>query len=256
MTNKTLPIAVQLYTVRDALAQDWEGVLEQIAEMGFLGVETAGFGYAPSMEAALEKLNGLGLQQISAHGRMPLGDDKQPMLDMMDALGSNRLICAGTGHDRFGSIDSIKERVATFNEANAVAKGAGLQFGLHNHWWEFVNVDGRSGMDILIEEGLDEDIFFELDTYWIQTAWLNPTEVVSKYAGRVPLLHVKDGPTGIASNMTAVGDGVMDYQRIIAAAPNCEWLVVELDRCDTDMLTAVKGSIDYLIAEGLGHGRS
>lgn len=250
-----LPIALQLYTVRDALAQDWEGVLEQIAEMGYAGVETAGFGYAPSMEAAIEKLNRLGLTPISAHGRLPLGDDKAPMLEMMAALGCDKLICAGTGHDLFGSVELIRERVATFNEANGVAKAAGLKFGLHNHWWEFVNVDGRSGMDVLIAEGLDEDIFFEIDAYWVQTAWLNAADVVSGYASRVPLLHVKDGPTGIRSNMVAVGEGIMDYKTIIPAATECEWLVVELDRCDTDMLTAVKGSIDYLVAEGLGRGR-
>ena len=59
--SEKLPIALQLYTVRDALSQDWEGTLEKIAEMGYVGVETAGFGYAPSMERAIEKLNSLGL---------------------------------------------------------------------------------------------------------------------------------------------------------------------------------------------------
>lgn len=253
--SEKLPIALQLYTVRDALSQDWEGTLEQIAEMGYLGVETAGFGYAPSMELAIEKLNSLGLQPMAAHSGLPIGDDKNKIIEMMDALGCQKVICAGTGRDSFSSLTDIEARAEVFNQANDNAKAAGLQFGLHNHWWEFVNVDGRSAMDVLIACGLEDDIFFEIDTYWVQTAWLDPAAVVAKYSDRTPLLHIKDGPTGIASDMTAVGTGVMRFDQIIPAAKVAEWLVVELDRCATDMLTAVSQSITWLTENGLGRGR-
>ncbi|MEM7798468.1 MAG: TIM barrel protein [Chloroflexota bacterium] len=173
----------------------------------------------------------------------------------MAQQGAKRIICAGTGHDAFGSVASIQERVTAFNRANALAKAAGCQFGLHNHWWEFTNVDGRSGFDVMLDLGLDDDVFFEIDTYWVQTAWLDAPSTVAKYSHRTPLLHIKDGPTGVASDMTAVGAGVMDVKGVIEAGSNAEWLVVELDRCASDMLTAVKESIDYLDSNGLGHKR-
>ncbi len=253
--TKTLPISLQLYTVRDALAADWEGTLEKVAEMGFVGVETAGFSYAPSIEAAIAKIKGLGLEISGAHTSLPLGDAKNQALEMMDALGNNRLICAYVDPSNFRTIDNIKGIVAQFNEANAIAKAAGLTFVYHNHWFEFGNVDGRNGYEVMIDEGLEDDVLFELDNYWVQTANIDAAEIVAKYADRTPLLHIKDGPTGYASNMTALGTGVMDYRKIIPLATSAEWLVVELDRCDTDMLTAVSESINWLKAEGLGHGK-
>ena len=252
----TLPLSLQLYTVRDALAADWEGTLERVAEMGYLGVETAGFGYAPSMATAIDKIKSLGLEISGAHSGLPLGDAKDQALEMMEALGNNRLICAWVDPSNFGSVDSIKALTNQFNEANAVAKSAGLSLGFHNHWFEYWNVDGRNGLEVMIAEGLDDDVFFEMDTYWTQTARANVVEELERFGSRVPLIHVKDGPTGHASNMTAVGQGVMDFHTIIPAAKSAEWLVVELDRCDTDMMTAVKESIEYLTAEGLGRGRS
>ena len=248
------PIAIQLYTVREAMAQDWIGTLEKIAEMGYLGVETAGFGYAPSVAAAVAKFAELGLTVVGAHSPLPLGEQQAQVLETMAALGASRLICAGTGRDQFGTLADVKERAQTFNEANAVAKANGLSFGLHNHWWEYTMVDGRRAYDIL-QEDLDDDIFFEIDTYWVQSAGFDAATEVAKLNERAPLLHIKDGSTKQEDSMLAVGSGVMDVPKIIAAGTNAEWLVVELDRCETDMMTAVKESIQYLTREGLGRGR-
>lgn len=250
-----LPISLQLYTVRDNLATDWEGTLERIAEMGYIGVEMAGFSYANVKEQVIRKIKDLGLEISSAHFELPIGEVKNDILDAMHAMGNDKLICAWVNPDNFKSIDSIKALVERFNESNAIAKAAGLKFGFHNHWFEFWNVDGRSGLQVMIDEGMDNDIFFEIDTYWAQTARVDPVAEIARYADRVKLLHIKDGPTGHASNMTAVGTGVMDFHKIIPAATSAEWLIVELDRCATDMLTAVKESIEYLTAEGLGRGR-
>ncbi|MEM8863416.1 MAG: sugar phosphate isomerase/epimerase [Chloroflexota bacterium] len=250
--TQPLPISVQLYSVRDALAADWEGTLEQIASMGYVGVETAGFAYAPSQANAINKIQSLGLTISGAHSPHPTGDNKNQVLETMAATGSTRLISAFMPPENYQSIDEIKKLVGEFNQSNANAKAAGLSFGIHNHWWEYEMVDGKRAIQHLIDEGLDDDIFFEIDTYWVATAGAGVVQEITKYADRIPLLHIKDGPTGSDSNMVAVGQGVMDFHSIIPAAPNAEWLVVELDRCDTDMLTAVRESIDYLAAEGLG----
>jgi sugar phosphate isomerase/epimerase len=109
-------------------------------------------------------------------------------------------------------------------------------------------------VDVMLEH-LDPDVFFEVDVYWVQTAGQDPVQVVHHLDSRAPLLHVKDGPCQMDADMTALGEGVVDIPGVAAAgARSTEWLVVELDRCATDMLEAVRKSYRYLIEKGLGHG--
>ncbi|MFT5195291.1 MAG: sugar phosphate isomerase/epimerase, partial [Candidatus Promineifilaceae bacterium] len=150
--TQLLPISVQLYTVRENLVTDWEGTLEQIAEMGYVGVEMAGFAYAPIKEKVIGKIKELGLEISSAHFELPIGEVQNDIIDSMHAMGNDKLICAWVSPDNFKSIDSIKALVEKFNISNGVAKSAGLQFGFHNHWFEFWNVDGRSGLQVMIDE--------------------------------------------------------------------------------------------------------
>ena len=76
-----------------------------------------------------------------------------------------------------------------------------------------------------------------------------------RLGSRAPLLHVKDGPCQIEAPMTALGEGVVDIPGVVAAgAESTDWLIVELDRCATDMLEAVRKSYQYLIEKGLAPG--
>jgi sugar phosphate isomerase/epimerase len=101
---------------------------------------------------------------------------------------------------------------------------------------------------------MDESIFFELDTYWVQTGGLDPAAVLRELGSRAPFLHIKDGPTTPEGDMVAVGQGEMNFPALFAAAQKPEWLVVELDRCATDMMTAVRESYDYLISHNFAKG--
>ena len=249
----TKPIAVQLYTVRDALTQDWEGTLERIAEMGYVGVETAGFGYAPSREAAIDKFKALGLQVSGAHGPLLTSDNASELTDMMRALGNDRIIAAGLKRDGFDTQAGIDARIAEYNAAAEIARANGLKFGLHNHWWEFATVDGNYAYETVIA-ALDPEVFLEVDTYWVQTAGVDAASFVAKMGSRAQLLHIKDGPCTPKDNMVAVGSGKMDVPAVVAAGNSAEWLVVELDRCGTDMMTAVAESYAYLVGNGLARG--
>jgi sugar phosphate isomerase/epimerase len=94
---------------------------------------------------------------------------------------------------------------------------------------------------------LEPGIEFQPDTYWIKVAGHDPAKFVEKMGGKAPLLHIKDGPATPEGDMTAVGEGVMDIPGILKAGePNTEWLIVELDRCATDMLQAVEKSYHSL----------
>jgi sugar phosphate isomerase/epimerase len=250
----TLPIALQLYTVRDALAKDFTGVVKKIAEMGYAGVETAGFSSTTPLAAA-QLFSDLGLSVCGAHSPLPLGDQKNQALETLAALKCKRLICAWQPPEKFATEDGIKRVCDTLNEASAVAQANGVSLGYHNHWFEYGLVGQRLAAEVMLEH-LDPAVFLELDVYWIKTAGRDPAEVVRQRGRRAPLLHVKDGPARRDAPMTALGEGVVDLPAVIAAAQgSAEWLVVELDHCATDMLEAVQKSYTYLVSRGLGHGK-
>ncbi len=247
------PIAVQLYSLRDAIQQDYADVLEQIADAGYAGVELIQQFPVPHPESA-RLLADLGLQATSIHCPLPLGDDQVRVLDMAAAYGLKRLVIPWRPVEDFETADSIKRTCDVLNEAAAVATANGLELGYHNHWWECYTVDGRLAYQIMLDH-LDPNIFFEIDAYWAQTAGVDPIAMLQELGPRATLLHVKDGPATIEDPMVAVGQGKMDYHAIIHAAQHVDWLIVELDRCATDMMTAVVESYDYLTKAGLGHGR-
>ena len=248
------PIAIQLYTVRDALARNFKSVVTQIAEMGYVGVETAGFPGISVLEAS-DLFADLGLEVCSAHTQLPYGKQKNQVIELADALEVTRVV-SSTSRDSFESVDKIKALCERWNEAAEIAKEFNLELGLHNHWWEFSQVDGRSAFEIMLEE-LNDNIFFQIDTYWVNTGGGNAAQLVEKLGERAPLLHIKDGPCTPEGDMLAVGEGKMEFAPIIEASHGtCDWLIVELDRCGTDMTEAVEKSYQYLVAEGLGRGAS
>jgi sugar phosphate isomerase/epimerase len=247
------PIAVQLYSVRDALATDFEGIIRHLAAMGYAGVETAGFaGTTPQAAAAL--FQSLGLQVPSAHSPLPLGDTKNEVLDTLALLGCKYLVCAYIPPEEFKTVDQIKASCDRLNEANAVAQAAGYTLVYHNHWWEYQQLDGQYPYQIMAQQ-LDPSVGFEIDTYWVKTGGRDPVAVIEELGARVPLLHIKDGPATTDAPMVAVGEGIMEFSPIIEAADAAEWLIVELDRCATDMMEAVGKSFEFLAQKGLGRGK-
>jgi sugar phosphate isomerase/epimerase len=249
----TSPIGLQLYSVREYAQQHgYEDAVRKIAAMGYIGVEPAGFP-GTTAEAAGKLFKELGLVAPSAHTGLPLGDTKNEVLDAMRAIDCPRII-TGKGPADFETLDKIKATCDLFNQANQVAQENGMAFGIHNHWWEYIQVEGRYVYQIMLEL-LDPAIFFELDTYWIKTAGVDPAQVVREMGARAPFLHIKDGPCVKGEPMTAVGEGIMDFPAIVEAGkPHTAWLVVELDHCATDMMEAVAQSYRYLVGNGLAKG--
>ena len=247
------PIALQLYSVRDQLAKGFEPVIRQLADVGFVGVETAGFPGTTAAEAA-KLFKSLGLQVCSTHTGLPLGDDKNKVLDGAKMLGTTRLV-AGKGAGDFKTVDLIKKSCDQFNQAAQVATENGMTLSIHNHWWEFELLDGKPVYKYMLDD-LDKSVLFELDVYWVTTAGANPAAIIKELGKRAPLLHIKDGPCVKGQPMTAVGDGKVNVPSVAkAGAGTAAWMVVELDSCATDMLEAVKKSHAYLVGKGLARGK-
>lgn len=251
----SVPIGVQLYSLRDELTADFEGVIRKVAEQGYAGVESANAAFVSTTPKAAAKLfQELGLQVSSAHIGLPLGDKKNEVLETMEILGTKNMVCAFLPPEEFETEAKIKLHCDELNQADEVARANGMKLFYHNHWWEYrQQINGRPAYKIMLEN-LAPTVNFELDTYWAQTGGASVVDLLREYGSRAPLLHIKDGSTNEKDSMVAVGDGVMDWSSIIPAAKP-EWLIVELDRCATDMQEAVGRSFTYLSSKGYGHGR-
>ena len=256
-TNKPAMLSIQLYTLRNEIAKDISGTLKRVADIGFTHVETAFWPEGISLQKAAQYIKDTGLKVSSSHIEIPIGDKKQIMLDTAAAYDCQTMIWHGWPEDkRYSSLEGTKELAGIYNEASKFAKENGLEFGLHNHWWEYRNkVGGKYVYEVLLEE-LDKDIFFEVDTYWVKVAGQDPAAIVKKLGKRARLLHIKDGPAIYRDNlaednpdpMTAVGKGTQNFPAIVKATKgNTEWMVVEMDKTATDVFEALKDSYDYLV---------
>ena len=246
------PISVQLYSVREEAAKDFPAVLKKIADIGYKGVEFAGI---HNMKPAEVKkiVDDLGLQVSSAHMPMPTPDNKNDLIDQCKALGNTKLI-SGFGPDQFKTIQGTMDAAAKFEKAAALLEGTGIQFGFHNHWWEFQMVEGKLPEALVLRKV--PGIFAEVDVYWAAAGGADPATAVACLSDRIPVLHIKDGPMSPKQPMTAVGAGKLDMFSIINAAdPDVlEWVIVELDSCATDMMAAVEQSYKFLTKAGLAQG--
>ena len=246
------PLSIQLYTLREEAQKDFPAVLRAVAEIGYKGVEFAGLhGHKP--EEIRKIIDDLGLQVSSAHVGVPTKENISQLADTERTLGNTRLV-AGMGPNQFRTLDDCKRTAEHFQQAADLAAANGLTFGFHNHWWEFELVDGQAPYEILMENA--PGAFSELDVYWAAYAGADPAIVVAGHKDRLPLLHIKDGNLEKDGPMTAVGSGKLDMPAIVGAAdPNVlQWLIVELDRCATDMTEAVRQSYQYLTSQGLALG--
>lgn len=247
------PIALQLYTLRDSMATDFEGVTRQVAGLGYGGVETAGFaGSTP--KAAAKLFNDLGLQVSSMHSDLPLGDKKNQVLDTAGILKCQHLVCPYFPPEQFTTKEQIIQICDKLNEADQIGRENGLTLYYHNHWWEFrQQIEGRPAYKLMLDQ-LAPTVQFEIDTYWVKTGGHDPATILRELGQRASLLHIKDGSTDENEPMVAVGDGVMDWSSVIGAS-SARWLIVELDRCATDMMEAVAASYTYLVTKGFAHGK-
>jgi sugar phosphate isomerase/epimerase len=265
-------IGLQLYTVGEQLKNDYDGTLRQIAAIGYREVELAGvFGKKPS--DIKNSLQAAGLHCGSVHMGMGGMEEAVPLATELGAkyvISSVTLPKPPTGA-KFDlksfmaqmaalTLDDYKSMAQRCNELGEQAKKAGLQFGYHNHNFEFKPFAGGIGYDELLR-GTDPGLVkFELDCGWMAAAGHDPAAYIAKYPTRYRLLHIKDfQPTanpsvgldeGSRPKPAELGRGHVDYRPIFAAAKKSEveWYYVEQEPPFTAMpaLEAIKVDFDYL----------
>lgn len=254
--NHMFRLSVQLYTIREEIKKDIKGSLKRLADIGYKNVETAFWPEGVKIRDAANYLKEFGFNVSSCHIEIPIDDKKKAMLEAAKMYNCKDMIWHGWPEDkRYSSLEGTKELIKIYNESNKIAKDNGLRFGLHNHWWEYRNnVGGKIVYEILNEE-LDQDIFFETDTYWVKVAGKDPAQIIKKLKNRIRFLHIKDGPAvwndqlavDNPDPMTPVGQGTQNIPAIIEASANhVQWMVVELDKSAIDVFEALRQSFEYM----------
>ena len=264
-----LPIAIQLYTVRDQAAADFEGTLKAIKAMGYEGVEFAGLcGKTPAEVKALCET--IGLTPISAHvAYYEMMGDPKGVLSAYAEIGCKYVaIPYLTPECRPGSEGFIKV-VENAEMLGRIAKELGMTLLYHNHDFEFERIDGKYALEVLYDTVPADLLQTELDTCWVRVGGEEPAAYVSKFAGRAPVVHLKDYAGGKSDHMyeligiesetpaeespfefRPVGFGVQNIPAIITAAEaaGTEWLVVEQDQpsMGLDPLQCAEKAIGYL----------
>lgn len=244
------PMALQMWSVRRAAQDDPAATLRQVAQAGYVGIETAGL-YGREPAEFRKMIDDAGLSVCAAHVPAPTKENIGELAETAKALGCSMLV-SGHKPDFFKTADSIAAVATGFQAAAEALRPHKIKLGYHNHWWEFDHVGGELAMEQLARQM--PDVFIELDIYWASNFGKNDVPAfLRKHARRIPLLHVKDGPLVKDQPHTAVGAGKVDVPGTVGAADPkvLQWLIVELDECATDMMQAVRDSANYLVKAGL-----
>ena len=268
----TPEITVQLYSVREEAAKDYEKTIRAIADMGFGCVEPAGYpGSTP--EAAAKLFKELGLRAPSAHIGLPIGDDKNKILDQAQLMGHEALItgCPPQFKEHFVSMDKVKKLAELYTEAAANAAVVGIQVGYHNHDWDLCEIEGTRAYKVFLEN-TPESVLWEADLFWVARAGIDPAEFVKEIGPRGKFLHCKDGRVkedatfveketedgkimvSDGSPFLPAGTGQVDLIASTKVAEHTQYVAVELDTYNGDMMQAIKESYDYLTNTGIAKG--
>lgn len=264
-----LPIGLQLYSIREMLAKDYEGTLKQVAALGYQEVEAAGFfdHTAPQVKNAMQAA---GLRCVSAHYSFAnLSKDFDKIVEFNNALGAHYIICSFPGFkdpsrvkdmsfpkqvESF-TMDDYRWNADQFNRFGEKVKAAGIKFGYHNHTMEFSRKDGVVPFDELLRLTDPELVTIEMDCGWVVVGGGDPVDYLRRYPSRISMLHVKDfkhsdKPASVTAPPPAaqLGQGILDYRPVFEAARKAKiaHYFVEQEGYDIPPMEALKIDANYM----------
>ena len=271
-TNYVDEIGIQLYTVRNQLAENPKKTLQSIAQLGYKQVELMDIASASELMAFTKDL---GLMVRSSFfmwthitGRWDLAEKyglpKQPegydfnrILDDAKSLGLKHLVFGYMLPDERSTMDDYKKITEKLNRSGELCKKRGIQLCYHNHSFEFGPIEGEIPYEYLMEN-FDEDLVkFELDVFWASLGGYDPVQLMDKLDGRISQLHLKDKLKGAAvifaeqevppETFKELGNGVVDIKTIVRKAEKIgvQECHVEQDQ-SPDPINSIGQSISYL----------
>ena len=228
-----LPVTLQMYTLRDDSARDFAGTLKTVAEIGYAGVELAGYN-GLSVSEIKRLLDDNNLLVAGMHAGLELLENSfdQVVADSV-TLGLEYVIVPYLADNRRQSIDDYKRLANELNSIGDKLKANQLTLCYHNHAFEFEKFGGEVyAYDVLFDQTDPNLVKVEMDAFWVTKAGEDPVAYLRKYKNRVPLIHVKDMTAAPESTFAEVGEGVIDFAPIFEAAEEAgtEYYVVEQDQ--------------------------
>ena len=268
---KKFHVGIQLFGVRNAMSEDFEGTLRALAEMGYEYVEFAGY-YGKSAEEIKATLDKYGLKCISVHQVLDFyNEDADAAAEFLKTFGVKYSVIPHCMVTRLAGSDEWEKTKESFSAVAEVLRRHGMVLGYHNHDFEFETHNGKYLFDYIFEE---IDAVPEIDTCWVHYAGVEPTEKIREYSGKVEIVHLKDfvcnrlagGPTydlidaegkpmkisreDNGFEFRPLGQGRQNFAEILAACEECgtNVVIVEQDKTYGGMseLEAAKLSREYL----------
>ena len=269
------PVAYQIYSAREEAAQDLNAVLATLKGLGYDGVEFAGF-YGHTAEEVKAMLDANGLVAISSH--VPFVQIEADMFGVIayhQAIGCKYIAVPYLDDQTRPGAPGFAHAIAVIDKFGRPLKEAGMTLLYHNHDFEFIMLSGMYGLDFLYEAIPAEVLKTEIDVCWVKYAGENPADYIRKYAGRCPIVHLKDfvgrkedGSTpyaliGLDENekkdtqafeFRPFGYGSQDVEAVLNAGieSGAKWFIIEQDQSiGRTPLEAAEMSIGTLKKVGL-----
>ncbi len=241
-----MKLAVQLYSLRGHIktGDDLLSILEKVKEIGFDGVEFAGF-FGLDATTVKNKLDELGLVAVGAH--MGLNDFAEEnlakTLEFAKTIGAKTV---GIGGADTSTEDALENVIAIMGNADTVAEKENMNVYFHNHTQEF-SLPMFATKPGTIFDRLKEACHMQIDTYWSFHAGKDNYALISENIDRIVHLHIKDGIDG---KPMALAEGNNDLATVVKAARdnNIEWLILENDNPVPDGLSDIARSMKWLEA--------
>ncbi len=260
-SSKAKHIGLQMWSVRDFADIDPLGTITKLAKMGYKELEghkyADGKFYNWTPKEFKTHLNDLGLKMPSAHTKIDLQSWDVPQNDLTDAvkkcidahaeLGVKQLLCPHIDKE-FRGLEDIKKLTDILNHVGTACKKTGIQFGYHNHDFEFVKTNGKYMMDLILERTDPKLVVWEMDIYWVTFANEDPIAWIKKYPGRICAFHVKDMANTPARETIEVGDGTINFAKIFTHSKEAgvKYYFVELENYKTNSLDGVEKCLKNL----------
>ncbi len=251
-------IGLQLYTVRTVLPEKPAETLRAIDAIGYREAEATFAG----LDRIWPALQATHLKPVSMHLDSALitkgtDDDIARTMEQLKQKGFSYAVYPYLPPAERGGLDAIKTLAAKLNAAGDKARAAGLTFCYHNHAFEFQPTGGITPFQVLMDSTDANLVALEMDVFWVSVAGLDPSEMLGKMAGRVPLLHVKDKASGTPvmynesvprTAFKEAGNGVIDWRKVLQAASSAgvAHYFVEQDQTPGDPVESLRQSFAYL----------
>ena len=245
-------VALALFTLRNAFEADSQKTLQAVKDIGYSAVEFAGL-YNRKAADVRAQLEHLGLRGLSAHVPLQrLRDDLPDVIREAKTLGLQYVVCPWLPPEQ-RNIDFYRALAPILETTGKACAAEGLTFCYHNHEFELEKLFGDLNvLEFFAQEVDAAHLQFELDVYWVAFAGLNPNTVLERFAGRLPIVHLKDMSNDGRRTFASVGSGSLDFPSILEMGERigAAWGIVEQDVCPGDPLESVRSSFVYL--QGLG----